>query len=284
MCCFFKARQWVGGLLLFATVSEAHQEVSNLEEIVVRSNASGEKIFVRDVATIHDRFVESGDSTKIRYSTDGGDSFSTKENKNHRIPGFAYGNGVYLASGWDRSNLDADIDLVSVDGSNWSAMTTADREESNAAIFFQNTFITVGNNGEIRQSDVFSAPSGWSAWQASQFPGYPALSGAYEDFDGDGVANLMEYITGTNPKSQGSHAAPTLSEEAGYMTLTINKAAGISGYTMIVQVSDDLETWNTTGLTVLMDDASMLKVRLSKLTSDPTLTRKFLRAHAITSP
>ncbi|MCP5536312.1 MAG: PKD domain-containing protein [Akkermansiaceae bacterium] len=236
------------------------------------------------VAYLNDRFLASGFHTHLRYSTDGGNSFTNTGAGNKRFPAMAYGNGIYFAAGWDLANSSAHVNMLSSDGGTWSALTTSATVDRNAAVFFQNTFITVGNSGEIWQSDPIPAPTGWTVWQADQFPGYPALSGAYDDFDGDGVDNLMEYITGTNPQSKGSYVRPVLSEESGYVTLTVNKAAGVSGYTMLIQSSLDLSYWDTAGLVVVTDDASLLKVRLDTLTTDPALTRKFLRVHASVSP
>ena len=200
------------------------------------------------------------------------------------MPALAYGNGIYFAGGRDLGNSSARLNVISTDGNTWSSTSASGSTNRNAAVFFQNTFITVGSGGEIWQSDAIPAPSGWVVWQGQQFPSLPALSGPYDDFDGDGIANLLEYITGTDPKSGTSYISPTLSEESGYMTLTVNKAAGVNGFNLIVQASDDLDTWVTSNLTILTDDASMLKVRLNDLTSDPALTKMFLRARATVAP
>lgn len=236
------------------------------------------------VEYMQDRFMASGFHTRLRYSTDGGSTMIDTQAGNLQTPAMAYGNGVYFVAGWDLDNSSAHINMLSTDGEAWSDLTTSATVDRNAAVFFQNTFITVGDAGEIWQSDPISSPSGWTVWQAQQFPGYPPLSGPADDFDNDGVANLIEYITGTNPKDGGSHSNPVLSEESGYMTLTMNKTAGVSGFTLIIESSDDLDIWNTTGLTVVTDDASILKVRFNQLITDPSLLRGFLRAKATLTP
>ncbi|MGB0990890.1 MAG: PKD domain-containing protein [Akkermansiaceae bacterium] len=233
---------------------------------------------------LQDRFLASGFHTRFRVSTDGGDTFADTSLGNIRMPALAHGNGIYFAGGRYLSGGTGRLNLISTDGITWSSASASGSEDRNAAVFFQNTFITVGNSGEIWQSDVIPAPSGWVVWQGQQFPGLPALSGPYEDFDGDGIANLLEYITGTDPKSNSSFTQPTLTEENGYMTLTVTKAAGVSGFNLIVQASDDLDTWVTSNLTILTNDASMLKVRLNDLTTNPSVPKMFLRARATVTP
>jgi len=232
----------------------------------------------------HDRFLASGFYTRLRHSTDGGATFQTLQTgDNYRTPGMAYGNGVYLATGTNQSDSNSDINLLSTDGEKWIPLTTPSQENRNAATFFQNTFITVGEAGNIWQSDPITPPTGWQTWQAEQFPSYPANSGAYDDYDGDGIPNLLEYITGSDAKSPTSFTLPTLAEESGYMTMTVHKAPGVNGFNLAIEASDDLKTWNSTSLTVLIDNASMLKVRVKTLTSDPNLKNLFLRASATTT-
>ncbi len=60
--------------------------------------------------------------------------------------------------------------------------------------------------------------------------------------------------------------------------------AGVSGYSLIIESSLDLSIWNGTGITIMTDDASMLKVRFDQLTTDPALVRRFVRASATIAP
>lgn len=233
---------------------------------------------------LNDRFVTSGYHTKLRYSTDQGDSFNTHQSDSERTPGLAYGNGVYFAAGWDQSNSNAHINLLSTDGETWSNLTTSAQVDRNSAIFYQNTFITVGDSGNIWQSDAIPAPTGWTIWQMQQFPNLLGNSGASDDYDGDGMSNLIEYITGSDPQSATSSIKPTLTNESGYMTLTLNKELGVNGFTLSIEASEDLKTWTTEGLTIVTDNSSMLKVRLNTLNTDPNQTKMFLHVKAVLAP
>ncbi|MFK7910228.1 MAG: PKD domain-containing protein [Akkermansiaceae bacterium] len=233
---------------------------------------------------LNNLFFASGFYTRLRYSDDNGDTFTDTGEGNLRTPAMAYGNGVYFASGWDSANSGTKLNRLSTDGMDWSELTAFSSVDQNAAVFFQNTFMTVGDNGEIWQSNAIDAPTGWTIWQAEQFPGYPALSGAYDDYDGDGIANLLEYIMGTLPTDSASYVKPALTNESGYMTLTVNKAPSIDGFALSVEGSSDLSNWNTSGLTVVTDNASLLKVRMNQMATDPAVTKYFLRAKATVSP
>ncbi len=106
-----------------------------------------------------DRFLASGWYSKIRYSTDNGASFQTTRDRTEETPAFAFGNGVFLAAGVDRNNTNADINLLSSDGANWIALPTTQQNDRSAAVFFKDTFITVGAGGAIWQSASFSKPA-----------------------------------------------------------------------------------------------------------------------------
>lgn len=232
----------------------------------------------------NDRLLASGWYTKIRRSTDHGDTFVTNDSVNRDISAFSYGNGVYLAAGVDLDNSDADTNLISIDGENWTPLATADQDDRNGAVFFDNTFITVGDNGAIWQSNVYSAPvQGYAAWVAAQFPGSPPLSGADDDYDGDGVPNLGEYATGTDPKDAQDHADLSGAISGDHFTLTVPKAAGVTDATPLVEYSTNLQSWSTTGTTVIEDSTTQLVVRISSTVSSGVPPKGFLRVR-FTSP
>ncbi len=113
----------------------------------------------------------------------------------------AYGDGIYFTGGVNHSASDADVDVLSVDGSTWysfAAPTTADRK---AAVFFKHTFITVGAGGSIWQSGDTTAGATFASWRSTQFPGGGAGSFPTADADADGVANLIEYALNRNPNA-----------------------------------------------------------------------------------
>ncbi|MBC8127779.1 MAG: hypothetical protein H8M99_11625, partial [Gloeobacteraceae cyanobacterium ES-bin-144] len=161
---------------------------------------------LRKIAWTQDRFLASGFYSKLRHSTNLGISFTSTRTNDEEIEGFAYGNGVWFATGIDKDNADADVDLVSSDGSNWTNLAPPALDDRNAAIFFNNTFITAGKNHAIRQSGSISqSANGYFTWRESNFPDHGPLTFPGGDFDADGMANLLEYSLGSSP-STGSGA------------------------------------------------------------------------------
>lgn len=141
-------------------------------------------------------------------------------------------------------------------------------------------------NAALTPALVDDAPvpqTGWESWQGTQFPGLPEGSGAYDDYDHDGVQNLLEYITGTDPTSSHSYKIPILSEEDGYMTLTIQKENGVDGFNLSVEASSNLNDWDIP-IIVLTDSGEVLKVRLNFLTASAPYPQLFLRARAVVTP
>ena len=219
-----------------------------------------------DVEFCNDRFLASGWYSKIRHSTDGGATFASNESVTRQVSAFAYGNGIYFAAGVNKDGMDADTNLISSDGATWTPLSTASQPNRNAAVFFNNTFITVGDGGSIRQSGSFTAaPSltGYEVWQLANFPGSPPLSGFADDFDGDGIPNLGEYATGTDPRDGGDRADLAITLAGGYFTLTIPKAAGVTDVNLRVESSTDLAAWSAGGTTLVEDSASRRVVRLT---------------------
>lgn len=232
-----------------------------------------------DVQYCHDRFLASGWYSRIRHSTDGGASFATTRSGTEQVPAFAHGNGTYLAAGVDKGNADADINLLSTDGETWSALTTAAQDNREAMVFFDDTFITVGRYGSIQQSDPFVAPElpGFAGWQAMTFPGLPPLSGAEDDFDGDGVANLVEYVTGSDATDAGDRPAIVVGIVGDRLRVTIPRVVGSDDVTVAVDHSLDLENWSPAGVTVVEDGVTQLVVEITEVISYGASPRGFLR-------
>ena len=170
---------------------------------------------LRYVNWMNDRFIASGWYGGIRHSLNQGTSFQSIRTELEDVPALAYGNGVWFAAGSkDRTSLNIatdtgpDIDLISTDGTNWVSLVTPSVSNRNAAIFFKNTFITVGNNTSIRQSAaVLPAAIGYFGWRDTHFPDRGPLSTLNDDADVDGVANLIEYAFGNSPVSAGDKSA-----------------------------------------------------------------------------
>ena len=114
---------------------------------------------IRKTAYLNNRFVGSGWGSKVRVSTDLGESFTTTRAGHELTPGLAYGANIYFAAGTNLDASDADIDLLSLDGSTWTSFPAPTTDDRNGAVFFKNTFITVGDAGSIWQSDVVTPSS-----------------------------------------------------------------------------------------------------------------------------
>jgi PKD repeat protein len=179
---------------------------------------------LREIVWAQDRFVSSGWYAKLRTSVDLGVSFQNVTANAVDAPALAFGNGVYFAAGRDRDASGAHVDLISIDGANWIQQPAPVTQERRAAIFFQGTFITVGDSHSIRQSGAIApAAAGYVAWRETYFPDRDAASTPGSDGDLDTLANLYEYGAGLNPLtaggSNGAAAAPQLVRELGHPNL-----------------------------------------------------------------
>ena len=156
---------------------------------------------LRSIAWLNDRFVSSGFYSALRTSTNGGVSFTTTRGPREETPAMASGNGIYFAAGVNWDDSEADVDLLSLDGTTWysfPAPTTSDRY---AAAFFKNRFLTVGEAGSIWQSDTVPAADPFLTWQATNFPAGGVAAEATSDPDGDGLNNLEEFAFSRSPAS-----------------------------------------------------------------------------------
>ncbi len=95
--------------------------------------------------------------------------------------------------------------------------------------------------------DIVIAPPR-DVWKQTRFgsnAGIPAVAGDTADPDGNGVGNLIEYALGIpalNPSATVALPQTTFANNA--LTLTFTRPATANDLTYIVQVSDDLVTWN----------------------------------------
>jgi hypothetical protein len=215
---------------------------------------------LRHIAWANDRFLASGWFSKLRHSTDLGVSFNTNRTLDDKMPGVAYGNGVWFAAGVDNpgQGSEVDLDLISTDGANWTPLFTPSIDNRNAAIFFNNTFITAGQNHTIRQSGTIApAAIGYYAWRENLFPNHDPLTGPESDYDTDGVSNLMEYALSRVPSNGGGlngvqahpqavivSSEPLLSDRIALQVSMPEPAA--NDLTYIVETSTTLTgTWTT---------------------------------------
>lgn len=205
-----------------------------------------------DIEWCSDRFLGSGWYARLRHSTDGGSSFNTNLSDYHRMAAIAYGNGVYFAGGINQSTSNSDIDLISIDGENWQPLGALSVPDRRAAVFYNNTFITVGDGGSIRRSSTFSAPptSGFWAWRQAAFPTAPPLSGPAEDFDFDGFPNLAEYAMGSNPRDLASPPPLVTTRNGSMLEVVVPKNPTATGVSRVAEWSPDLSNWSAVGVSI----------------------------------
>ena len=101
-------------------------------------------------------------------------------------------------------------------------------------------------------NDFFPATLSYDAWRDRHFTAVeladPAISGDHANPDGDDSVNLLEYATGSDPKTADSNHAPTGSfvtvEGQSYFALTFRRL--LLGYELnyVVEASEDLATWS----------------------------------------
>lgn len=186
--------------------------------------------------------LAGGHGIGIRHSNDGGDSFSTATSEQLTIPAFAYGNGVYFAAGKYSYNTQADLDLVSTDGINWTKLPTEDQADRNAAVFFDNCFFTISDGGALWKSEpVGTALSGWAVWQYQHAEALGLNRDAGDDPDGDGVFNLVEYALGTDASNAGSTPDVTSSMDTnGCLQIEIERTRTAADINYIVERGTNL--------------------------------------------
>jgi hypothetical protein len=234
-----------------------------------------------EVEYCNDRFLASGWYARILHSTDQGQTFTTQMSGDRQnIAGFSYGNGIYFAAG---ENLDAgvgvDINVLSLDGATWTELTTSSQDRRNAAIFYNGTFITVGNNGSIWQSDPVGSPSGgYAVWQSENEDSLGFNRDPNEDADFDGSPNLVEYAMGSSAFDSGSQPSYLhLAEPDGYFQVSYERNGIVEDVDYAVERSVDLvaNDWSSATTVVLEDSPTNLMVRSAYPTSSQT--NEFMR-------
>jgi hypothetical protein len=138
--------------------------------------------------------------------------------------------------------------------------------------------LVVQSAGDLIAIDEFEAYAPLNPlaeWRATHFGAATALTGHTEDFDGDGVANLLEFAFGTTPTTAGSGARPLSYAgngitpgaplgDATHATFVRRKDHAAADLTYTVRFSTTLATWtdNTTTPEVLADDGTHQVVRV----------------------
>jgi hypothetical protein len=121
------------------------------------------------------------------------------------------------------------------------------------------------------------------AWELTHWPsttGHRPL----DDDDHDGLVNLLEMAFGLNPTLPSAGGLPAVANEGGFMTMTITKQPGAayevqSAGTLLPALPDSFSASSTT---VLLNDATTLKVRDNTLFGTPPA--RFMRVQVTGAP
>ena len=148
---------------------------------------------------------------------------------------------------------------------------------TNAAQTFTSTFPSYSMT-------VLVVKGQYQGWREQQFTAAelsdPNVDSA--DPDGDGIPNLMEYALGLAPKTSSVAGLPVAATQTAggktYLTLTFTKIRALADITYTVQVSGDLQTWNSgSSYTARMDDDTTDQAVYRDLTATQDSSRRFIR-------
>ena len=127
---------------------------------------------------------------------------------------------------------------------------------------------------------------GLSDWLADQFSpadqANPAISGPAADADGDGLPTLAEYLLGGNPLATDADKVPVATIDENALTLTYTRRQDLTDVTTQVELSGDLQTWQTmdasdVSVTPNGDGTEKVVVRDSKALSEQAVRYSRLR-------
>lgn len=248
-----------------------------------RTSGSGLPNAWEDLNNVHytgSLFVAGGSYARARYSTDQGQNWlSNQTGDRHQISGFATGTGLTYGVGINRDDSDADIDIISTDGQNWIVVNPGSLTNRNGIASFDDTFITVGNNGTIRQSDQLSGNDSYSKFATTHFPGGGNDALPASNPDADWADNLTEYALGGIPVSGSSFPpVPVFSfNGSNNPVLEVSRLERRSDVAYSVWWSTDLQNWTRQGLTIETDNDTTLRVIGDGV--DTSGGRGFLRLH-----
>ena len=225
------------------------------------------------VAYLGGQFVGSGFFSSLNYSLNGGVTWGTNlsaliGSPRYEAESFAFGNGIYSANGsyFDSSNQpERSVDLLSTNGRTWvETPTTAAPDQVYAdRIFFNNSFLSVGPAGLIRQTDYFNVViplEGFALW-ISTYEVDPAQAGALDNADSDWAVNFIEYALGSDPSNPASAPRPPeLSFDAqGRLLISVHRFAKTE-LPIVIEYSTNLSDWSDLPAATTADTETLLQV------------------------
>lgn len=108
---------------------------------------------------------------------------------------------------------------------------------------------TNGTPGTDEAGNGPSPSSGFDLWLSSNFTAAEladaTLSGPTADADADGLPTLAEYLLGGTPTEADPDKLPIVSRSEGLLAVSYTRVQGLSDITAQLEVSDDLNFWET---------------------------------------
>ena len=144
---------------------------------------------------------------------------------------------------------------------------------------------SVGGFGNFASSWTSDAPNpggkilDYDEWSAGFFgPGNPPNSGVTEDFDLDGIPNIVEFALNMNPTTSDLAALPEFVNGGNEITVEFEKNLLRQGFTVEVQTSPDLVVWSGVPDTLesTTDYVEVRKATISTTGSDRLFVRFFV--------
>ena len=177
------------------------------------------------------------------------------------------------------------IEAANLGGFSADRVLNSSRAGSNY-MFFDNYTITKSNV----VLPVFNTLSTWKSnnFTTSQLAD-PSISGNLSNPTGDGICNLLDYAFNLNPTVDNSSTVlPQISGTSGYLILTYSANPTATDLTYTVEVSSDLQTWNSgTGYTsmpvILSNNGITQQIQVSDLTPITSENKRFIRLR-VTGP
>ena len=143
--------------------------------------------------------------------------------------------------------------------------------------------ISGANNAQIYSLviDIESAPFNFAAWQQTFFGNNTTNIAEAEDFDFDGIRNLVEYALGLDPTSANpQQPIAELESSSNTLTLTFVEDTTLTDIEYIVEVSPTLgqnpDPWTSDGVTLNQGDIVDGK-RTVTASTPANITRQFIR-------
>ncbi|RYD36673.1 MAG: hypothetical protein EOP86_05380, partial [Verrucomicrobiaceae bacterium] len=124
---------------------------------------------------------------------------------------------------------------------------------------------------------------------ASWLAAHPGIGSLTDDFDKDGLSNLMEFALISDPSVPNSGDPPTLTVENDRLALTFPRRKAGSGVTYAVEISNDLTTFRAANPgelteTVTADNGVSETVKVNDTVTRTAEPRRFLRLKVATTP